>query len=213
MAKYYAVKKGRIPGIYTTWSECSAQVDGYSGAEYKSFTKKSEAKEYLGIEIKNKPTPPPPNTRQGAALIETVQTDCTAAAYVDGSYSVTTGEYAFGAVIFYGDKMYTFSHKYPADDLAAMRNVAGEIAGASFAMKYALQQGWDSIEIFYDYAGIECWATGAWRANLKGTKNYVKLYKLISPHLKVKFTKVKGHSGDLYNDFADRLAKDELSIK
>lgn len=24
--KYYAVKKGKIPGIYLTWDECKAQV-------------------------------------------------------------------------------------------------------------------------------------------------------------------------------------------
>lgn len=25
---FYAVKKGRVPGIYSTWDECSAQVKG-----------------------------------------------------------------------------------------------------------------------------------------------------------------------------------------
>ena len=30
--KYYAVRKGRIPGIYRTWSECQKQVTGYPGA-------------------------------------------------------------------------------------------------------------------------------------------------------------------------------------
>ena len=35
--KYYAVKNGKVPGIYETWAECSEMVKGYSGAEYKSF--------------------------------------------------------------------------------------------------------------------------------------------------------------------------------
>ncbi|MBM3151957.1 MAG: ribonuclease H [Chloroflexi bacterium] len=35
--KTYVVWKGRKPGIYTTWEECSAQVTGYPQAEYKSF--------------------------------------------------------------------------------------------------------------------------------------------------------------------------------
>lgn len=26
---YYAVAKGRAPGIYATWAECEAQVKGY----------------------------------------------------------------------------------------------------------------------------------------------------------------------------------------
>lgn len=35
--KFYVVWKGREPGVYTTWQECSAQVTGFNGAEYKSF--------------------------------------------------------------------------------------------------------------------------------------------------------------------------------
>ena len=35
--KFYVVWKGRHTGIFTTWDECSAQVSGYPGAEYKSF--------------------------------------------------------------------------------------------------------------------------------------------------------------------------------
>lgn len=36
-AKFYVVWKGRRAGIFNTWDECSAQVSGYPGAEYKSF--------------------------------------------------------------------------------------------------------------------------------------------------------------------------------
>ena len=37
MAKknYYAVKQGKVPGIYRTWDACKAQVHGYPGAIYK----------------------------------------------------------------------------------------------------------------------------------------------------------------------------------
>ncbi len=35
--KFYVVWKGRKTGIFKTWNECKSQVDGYSGAEYKSF--------------------------------------------------------------------------------------------------------------------------------------------------------------------------------
>jgi ribonuclease HI len=35
--KYYVVWKGRKTGIFNTWQECSAQVTGFNGAEYKSF--------------------------------------------------------------------------------------------------------------------------------------------------------------------------------
>ena len=47
MAKYYAVKKGKVPGVYTTWSECESNVKGFAGAEYKSFSTEDEANAYI----------------------------------------------------------------------------------------------------------------------------------------------------------------------
>jgi ribonuclease HI len=35
--KFYVVWKGRRTGIFNTWDECSAQVSGFPGAEYKAF--------------------------------------------------------------------------------------------------------------------------------------------------------------------------------
>lgn len=213
MTKFYAVKSGRVPGIYTSWAKAKEQVDGYSGAEYKSFAKKSEANEYLGIAAPKKLAPPPPNTRTPTPAPEPYRGACAAAAYVDGSYNVKTGEYAFGALFIIGGEMCAFSHKYSDPEAAKMRNVAGELAGATFAMRYAAQLGIPSIEIFHDYAGIAEWAKGRWKTNLDATRAYVQLYRKLSENLAVKFTKVKGHSGDVYNDMVDRLAKDELGIK
>lgn len=53
--KYYAVKKGRTPGVYRTWEDAKKQVDGFSGAEYKSFEKITDATKYLNW---NKETQP-----------------------------------------------------------------------------------------------------------------------------------------------------------
>ena len=47
MAKFYAVKEGKKPGIYMSWDECKEQVNGYSGAVYKSFTNEEEAKAFI----------------------------------------------------------------------------------------------------------------------------------------------------------------------
>jgi len=41
--KFYVVWKGRNPGIYTTWAECAAQVNGFTGAEYMGFETLAEA--------------------------------------------------------------------------------------------------------------------------------------------------------------------------
>lgn len=43
--KFYVVWSGHQPGVYKTWKECKKQVDGYTGARYKSFTTLTEAEE------------------------------------------------------------------------------------------------------------------------------------------------------------------------
>lgn len=45
--KCYVVKKSRIRGVYDSWAECQKNINGYSGAVYKSFNTKEEAEEYL----------------------------------------------------------------------------------------------------------------------------------------------------------------------
>lgn len=41
--KVYVVWKGRKTGVFSTWEECKAQVDGFTGAEYKSFASRNAA--------------------------------------------------------------------------------------------------------------------------------------------------------------------------
>ena len=55
--KYYAVKKGKKTGIFRTWDECKASVDGCPGAEYKGFAQLAEAESYLGIAPSSDPCP------------------------------------------------------------------------------------------------------------------------------------------------------------
>ena len=190
--KYYAVKNGRKTGIFTDWEMCRAQVEGYSGAEYKSFAEKSAAEAYI----------------KGGQIPKFEGTT----AYVDGSFNIKTGEYAYGAVIFLGDGIMKFSEKFSDPEMAEMRNVAGEIKGAEFVMRYCAENGIKSVKIVYDYVGIEAWATGKWKTNKKGTALYKAYYDSIKDKVFVQFEKVKGHSGDTYNDMADKLAKTALGI-
>ncbi|MCS6822523.1 MAG: ribonuclease H family protein [Microscillaceae bacterium] len=43
--KYYVVWKGYQVGIFDNWNECKRQVEGYSGAKYKSFDSLAEAQD------------------------------------------------------------------------------------------------------------------------------------------------------------------------
>lgn len=45
---FYAVQKGKLPGVYSTWEECEAQVKGFPGASYKKFRTLEEAQAFAG---------------------------------------------------------------------------------------------------------------------------------------------------------------------
>jgi hypothetical protein len=47
MAKFYAVKKGRKTGVYTTWKSCEEQIVDFEGALYKTFPTRRAANQYL----------------------------------------------------------------------------------------------------------------------------------------------------------------------
>ncbi len=196
--KYYAVKVGRRPGIYMSWDACKKEVDGFSGAAYKSFASRSEAEAFL----KETEELPPANDEE--SLME---------AYVDGSYCLATGEYSYGMVVLFEGEELCFSGKPDEPELASMRNVAGEIKGAEAAMRYALERGAEHLVIYHDYAGIAKWCTGEWKTNRDGTKAYKAYFDSIRDALKVEFVKVKGHSHVHYNDMADKLAKKALGIE
>ncbi|KDQ16539.1 hypothetical protein BOTBODRAFT_53986 [Botryobasidium botryosum FD-172 SS1] len=45
---FYAVKRGRNRGVYSTWKECEAEVKGYPGAIHKKFSTAEEAMTFAG---------------------------------------------------------------------------------------------------------------------------------------------------------------------
>ena len=192
--KYYVVKKGNKPGIYNTWDECKAQIEGFNGAIYKSFSSLDDANNYFNdIEVKkvfDKPT-----------------------AYVDGSFNEKTGEYSFGCVFLYNKKEYHFKKKFSKDELSSMRNVAGEIKGAGFIIQYCLNRNIKELVIYHDYEGIAKWYNLEWQAKLYGTQKYQQFAVENKDNIKVSFVKVKSHTNDKYNDLADLLAKEALDLR
>lgn len=63
-SKFYVVWVGRIPGIYTSWQECEAQVKEFDGAKFKSYPTELEAKRaYNGSPL----TPRMPFKKKGSS--------------------------------------------------------------------------------------------------------------------------------------------------
>lgn len=54
-SKFYAVRKGRHTGIFYTWDECKDQIQGFSGAVYKSFPTEEEAQAYMNESVGESP--------------------------------------------------------------------------------------------------------------------------------------------------------------
>ena len=195
MAKFYAVRKGKKTGIFSTWDECKEQVTGFKGAVYKSFKTLEEAEEFVkGNEEK----------------IENVKAVDGVYAYIDGSFDRVRGIYGSGVVIVDGDEKYEYKHAGNREDYAQLHNVAGELEAAKFVMWYAVDKKIKEITLFYDYQGIEAWAVGDWKANLPYTQDYVEFYNKVKAVVKVNFVKVKAHTGVELNEIVDKLAKDAI---
>lgn len=198
--KFYAVRVGKDgPGIYESWEECKKQVYGVERAIYKGFTTLEDAQAFIqgwgnGVE-------PEPETGWDGAV-----------AYVDGSYDKATKDFSCGAVLFWEGEQVEFSQRFTDPELAEMNNIAGEIMGVLTVLDYCREKGIPAVEIHHDYEGLGRWADGSWRTNRIGTYRYAAACKEAAKVMKIRFVKVKGHSGDKYNDRADSLARKALGL-
>ncbi len=223
--KFYAVRKGRKTGIFTTWDECRAQVHGFPCAEYKSFPTMEGAKGFMELGMEGENQMPFGDSEQSCdnqdSSMASNQTMTNAAvisnepelvAYVDGSYDQSTKRFSYGMVILENGEEKTFNKSFSDPSLAGMRNVAGEIMGARAAMEYAIANDKKKLVIYHDYEGIAKWPLGIWKTNKEGTIAYKAYFDEAKTKVSIRFQKVKGHSNDKYNDYADKLAKQALGL-
>lgn len=197
--KFYAVRAGNNIGIFNTWAECESSVNGFREAQYKSFENEDEAKLYL--EGKDSII----LHRHKAEEINGV------VAYVDGSFSVEKNRYSFGCVVI-GKEGKIHSYYGYGDNPVALEinNIAGELQGTMYAVKWAYENEYKNILIKHDYEGISKWCNKEWKAKNTSVKEFVNFIEEYKQNIKIDFEKVTGHSGDKYNEEADRLAKTAL---
>lgn len=190
MAKFYAVRVGKVPGIYTSWSECEAQIKHFPCAEYKSFTSVADAEAYM-----NRTQVKPDVTNPDAIIV-----------YVDGSYNPSEETCGYASFLMHGDKKKIICGRFEMTD--GGRNVEGEVRAAYETLKYLKIKQYKDIVIYYDYEGIANWADKVWSGKKFYTSEYAKFVQALRDQdYRISFDHVYGHTDVKGNEYVDRIAK------
>lgn len=134
--------------------------------------------------------------------------------WIDGSYNILTNTVGAGFVMYCKDFDIDLDGSTHSEDVYNAKNVYGEILAVKSSINFLLQITSKykylyplNVTIYYDYSGLEKWVTGEWKAKTNLTKEYRDFILPISSIMNLTFVKVKSHSGSLFNDRADILAK------
>lgn len=184
ITELYIVNNNKIVGMLTVLDANDGQIQLLKDAGYQLFPNEKFALDYINRSHSK-----------------------TVSIYVDGSFNNTTQEIGSGIVVVENNKIIqTISKKYNNKQWSAMRNVAGELFACIEGVNYAKNNGYNEVTVHYDYQGIEAWTNGEWNTKKEETQRYKAWFDEISKEIKINFVKVKAHSGNKYNELADKLA-------
>ncbi len=199
--KFYGVRRGRTTGVFDSWDACRKQVYKFPDAEYKSFPTREEALAFVS------PSSP---TLKKAKQKSNASSDSTTSIWVDGScFPQSDGSLRIGWGLLVkqdGQEVYRGKGNDIPPEAIEHRNVAGEIFGILKALEWCLAQGIAEVTLYFDYQGLESWATGTWRAKFPFTQYYARTVK--ASDITIHWIKVKSHSGIPENEIVDQLAKE-----
>ncbi|MCH8040456.1 MAG: ribonuclease H family protein [Nitrospinae bacterium] len=201
--KFYGVQKGRQPGVYTTWEACRAQVEGFSGAKYKSFKTSQEAEVFASGSL-GQGAPRKERRRKRAPKIHGP-----VGIWVDGAcLQHAEGGMRFGwayLVMEGGQELHQANGNDVSPEAHVHRNVAGEITAVLRALAWCEHQGITAATVYYDYQGLASWPQGSWKAKMPFTQAYVEAVR--NSGVALTWKKVLAHSGEPYNEVVDQLAR------
>ncbi len=124
--------------------------------------------------------------------------------YVDGSFS--NGSTGYGVVILRaGEVIEELSGLVPAEFVGGTNQIAGELYAVREAIHWCKRNSVREIDVFYDYDGIEKWASGEWKTKQHLTRNYAELIR--NSGININWHKVNSHTGNRCNEKADELAR------
>ncbi|TWI66940.1 ribonuclease HI [Desulfobotulus alkaliphilus] len=218
--KYYAVLRGKKPGIYKVWTGgegAQVQVMGFPGARYKGFEKLEDAEAFMAGKDS---VSSPGSSAAGKKKVrpyEDAGLDPLAYpihVFSDGGAIGNPGPGGYGSVVVMEDG----SRQEFSGGFSLTTNNRMELLGAIIGLEAVKDAGVPILltsDSRYLVQGIEKkWARG-WRA--RGWKKsdgsqalnpdlWKRLLDLLD-HMDVRFQWVKGHSGHLENERCDALAQ------
>ena len=110
-------------------------------------------------------------------------------AYISGCFNNSTKTYGYGGLIIHNEETHKIQGKGNEKNLIQLGSVGSQIAASKETIKKAIELGVKNIDIFYDYDGIEKWATREWKAKNEETKNYYNFILNIKPEITINFRK------------------------
>lgn len=131
-------------------------------------------------------------------------------AYTDGSFREEVGKGTWAYILLRGGKMMAeAAGQLTLAELQGSRNIAAELKAAEEVIKfynyYAPCFPGEDLTVFHDYEGVGKWATGEWRAKKSLTRQYAEMTGPLVQRGAIKFVQVRGHSGNHWNNYVDRL--------
>lgn len=122
--------------------------------------------------------------------------------YTDGSYSSLV--YGYGAVFVYNGLIVHEIYGGTIDVIDG-KSYSAEILAVEKALEYAYKQCLKYVTICYDFNGIELWSINPGDSvTAQEYKSMLDRYK--GKGLSITFKWIKAHSGDRFNERADKLA-------
>lgn len=224
MAKkqFYAVVKGRKPGVYERWSGsggAEGQVRGFAGAVYRGFATLPEAQYYLrtGGVVPEQPALFAADPSAGAPVAKTqaeYRADLQAGKVViftDGASTGNPGPGGYGIVMMAGDERQELSGGF-----RCTTNNRMELMGVIMALRALKQRS--QVVVYSDSRYVvesvekgwaRRWRSRGWMRNAEERAEnpdlWARLLDLLDQH-SVEFRWVRGHASQPENERCDRLA-------
>ena len=207
---FYAVRKGRAPGVYTSWADARQQVSGFAGAIYRKFLTQADAEAFVAGRSQARTVTP---LRRYPDAVQV---------WTDGScFGNGQANPRAGIGVYFGQDDDPRNVAEPLVEHTpgiAVTNQQAELAAARRALEICSAEGACEVLLYSDshYTKkcienyIPVWRRNGWRkTNGELVKNQAILRPLaeLLERLTVRVCYVPAHTGLRENEKADELAR------